>query len=255
MDWKEPKDLVQKLLKLKITQYNKDELVKKCADKYAVREFIHECGLDYMLNDLLAAYDDPRDIEWEKLPEQFAIKLNYGCGYNIICRSKAELDSEAAEQKLIKWGKKNPWIDYAELQYKNVPQKILVEKYLEGKDGEAPEDYKVYCFHGQPMAILYISGRGSNQHNGGFFDLEWNYLGNTKKTYKGFDPDKLPEKPGSLNEMTAAAKVLSDGFPFVRVDFYDVDGKAVFGEMTFTPAGSFDVSEISINGKQMGDLL
>lgn len=255
MNWKNPEDFTQKLLKLKITQYNHDERVKICADKYAVREYIQKCGLNDLLNELLAVYDDPRDIEWEKLPEQFVIKLSSGSGFNIICRSKSDLDKKATENRLMKWGRKNQWADYAELQYKDAPTKIIVEKFLSGKDGVLPEDYKVYCFHGQPAAILYITGRGSSEYNGGFFDLDWNYLGNTKKTYKGFTNANLPAPPASLKEMAEAARILSKGFPFVRVDFYDVAGKAIFGEMTFTPAGCFDTAEISINGKQMGELL
>ena len=183
------------------------------------------------------------------------MKLNYACGYNIICEDKSELDKAQTVEKLNYWIKQKPWLGYAELQYKDVQVKILVEKFLEGKDGLFPEDYKVYCFNGTPKAILYMTGRYSDSMRVGFFDTDWKYIGQPHKHYLGFDNDSMPPKPASLETMLKAAQDLSKPFPFVRVDFYDLDGQAVFGEMTFSPAGGFDVSEIDVHGESMGDLL
>lgn len=254
MNWIHPNSFSEKLLKLRIEKYNSDPLVKKCADKYLVRDYINNCGFGYILNDLLAVYDCVEDIKWDKLPIQFAMKLNYACGYNIICDDKEQLDKDYAISKLEKWINEKPWLWYAELQYRGVDKKILVERYIRGKDGESPADYKLYCFNGEPLAILYITGRFSENIRAGFFDLDWNYLGRAQNHYFGFD-DIMPPKPASIGTMIEASKVLSVPFPFVRIDFYDVDGKAVFGEMTFSPSGGFDASEINIGGKTMGDLL
>ena len=87
-DLKDPKTLNEKILKLKLETYGRDPLVRQCADKYCVREYIDNCGLEHCLNKLIAVYDTPEEIEWDKLPEQFAMKWNFGCGYNIICQSK-----------------------------------------------------------------------------------------------------------------------------------------------------------------------
>jgi len=255
MNWKNPQTFVEKLLKLKVTNYNYNPLVKQCADKYAVRQYVQSKGFGNMLNQLITTYDSVAGIEWDKLPERFAMKINTGSGHNIICHDYARFDREKAIIKLEKWMKSKPWLGYAEMQYKDVPIKILVEKYLEGKDGVFPEDYKIYCFNGEPKAVLFISGRYSKEERGGFFDLNWNYIGNNKSTYINFTEENMPAKPESLEEMIEAAKNLSEGFPFVRVDFYDVDGKPFFGEMTFTPAGAFDVNEIDIDGVSMGDML
>lgn len=155
---------------------------------------------------------------------------------------------------LKKFGKRNPWIGYSELQYKGVNKKLIIEKFLGRKDATLPEDYKIYCFNGKAKAILYVAERDSVQHRAVFFDTGWNYLGETgKAAYKKLD--NLPSAPFSLDEMVSVAEILAEGFPFVRVDFYDVDGQAVFGEMTFTPAGACDVSEIDINGVSMGEML
>jgi hypothetical protein len=253
--WKNPQTFVEKLLKLRITDYNYNPLVKQCADKYAVRSYVEEHGYGFLLNDLLAVYDRPEDIVWDDLPDRFAMKLNFACTYNIICQDKSKLDREKTAEQLRVWMRQKPWLGYAELQYKDVTLKIIVEKFLEGKNGLFPEDYKLYCFHGEPKAILYMSGRYSDHMMVGFFDTDWNYLGSTQKAYEGFDRDNLPEKPASLRMMLEAAKALSKPFPFVRMDFYDLDGTAIFGEMTFSPAGSFDVSEIDVHGESMKDML
>lgn len=255
MNWKNPTDFTEKLVKLRIENYNNNQLVKECADKYAVRTHVINAGYQSLLNDLIATYEKPEDIEWEVLPDRFALKLNYACGYNIICKDKNKLDKAGSINKLNNWMKQKPWLGYAEMQYKDVPIKILVEKFLEGKDGLFPEDYKLYCFNGEPKAILCMSGRYSDSMRVGFFDTDWKYIGKPRKNYLGFDENNMPSKPESLEVMLKAAADLSKPFPFVRVDFYDLDGKAIFGEMTFSPAGGFDVSEIDVHGVNMGDML
>ena len=100
-----------------------------------------------------------------------------------------------------------------------------------------------------------MSGRYSDKMKAGFFDTNWEYLGSPKKYLSTFDESEMPIAPYSLAVMLKAAEDLSKPFPFVRVDFYDLDGKAVFGEMTFSPAAGFDVAEVDIHGESMGELL
>ena len=158
------------------------------------------------------------------------------------------------KSKLKKWLKERPWLWYAEMQYKNVVPKIIVEKYLEMDSGSVIPDYKVYCFNNKAKAILYIGGRNTADISAGFFDRKWHYLGINKKKYNNLE-NNLPSKPYNLEKMLNISEDLSKGFPFVRVDFYEVNNKLIFGEMTFTPAGGFDASEIKINGKTMGEIL
>lgn len=250
-----PKTFSEKLLYLKLNNYIYNPLVKQCADKYAVREYLMRKGLEELLVPLIASYNSVSEIKWDVLPESFAMKWNFGCGFNIICHKKSELDVENATRLMSKWGKdKKCYLDFSELQYKGVAKKIIVEQFLCPKSGLQPEDYKVYCFNGKPLAILFISGRGTDIKEAGFFDIDWKYISSTgKDCYRNFDI--FPPKPGSLSVMLEAAKKLADGFPFVRVDFYDVDGKCFFGEMTFTPAGGLHTSECIVEGKTMGELL
>lgn len=259
LDFENPSSLSEKLVVLKIRNYNHNPLVKKCADKYAVRAYVQEKGYGHLLNELIAVYETVDDVEWDKLPEQFAMKWNFGCGYNIICRDKNTLDIPKTISRLIDWlHDKNFYLDYAEFQYKDVPPRLLIEKYLKPANGPLPPDYKLYCFHGKCRAILYIADRDQSVHSGAFFDTDWNYLGvpqceNHVSNYCAFSC--LPSKPKSLQIMIDASEALSDGFPFVRCDFYEIDGKAVFGEMTFTPAGGHDAFQIDIHGKRMTDYL
>lgn len=255
IDWNNPQTFSEKLLKLKIENYNTNAIVHQCADKYRVREYIKQHHHTEILNEIIALYDNPEDINWQKLPNKFVIKLNYGCGYNIICNDKTHFNFPRIKKQLNEWMNEKPWLGYAELQYKDVPPKIIIEKYLEDKNANTPEDYKIYCFNGQPQVILYISGRFSRSVKAGFFDLNWNYLGKPKKDYLSFDISQLPSKPQSLENMILIAKELSNPFPFVRIDFYEYNNQPIFGEMTFTPAGAFDPAEIEINGKTMGEIL
>lgn len=253
-----PQTFAEKLVYLRVTDYNHNPLVRELSDKYAVRDYVKQKGYSQTLNELYAVYDDPKQIVYEELPRQFALKLNVGCGSNYICSDKSKTDAAQIGKITRRWMKKKPWRLYAEMQYKGVDKKILSEKYLGSLDEPVPPDYKIYCFHGKPMAVLYIGGRFSGRTKAGFFDREWNYLGikdNEKKHYINFETNDLPPKPKSLDLMFTVAEKLSDGFPFVRVDFFETNGNAIFGEMTFSPAGGYDAAEVDINGKSMAEYL
>ena len=173
---KNPATLNEKLLKLKLENYGKNELVRKCADKYRVRGYIKDCGLESCLNELLAVYEKAEEIDWDSLPQRFAVKWNFGCGYNIICSSKKELDTAEAEKKLKKWGREPFWAYFSELQYRGVDKKIIVEEYLGNKEGVLPEDYKFYCFHGRAYCVMLCVGRKEGWPRFYFFDREFRLM-------------------------------------------------------------------------------
>lgn len=258
VNFKNPENFTHKLLKLQVEQYNNNKDVRLCADKYCVREYVQKKGYGGLLNDVLGIYDKPEEIDWDDLPDKFVIKWNFGSGYNIICKDKSEFNIPKAIKQLNLWKKEKVYLEYAEMQYKGIEKKILIEKFLDTKNGKLPLDYKLYTFNGKVRAILLISDREEKFHKGAFFDTKWNYLGiphreNGKSNYVKFSV--LPECPISLNEMIEAAEKLAAPYPFVRVDFYEIDGKPIFGEMTFTPSDVHDVSQIDINGVSMDELL
>lgn len=251
LDLNNPITLNEKILWLKLNKYMKDPLVIQCADKYAVRKYIENCGCSEILNNLIGAWDKAEDIPWDDLPEQFALKWNFGAGMNIICDDKSKLDKTKTIKKLKKWGKCKYWLSHSEMQYKYAPKKIICEKFLSTQTDEVIADYKVYCFHGEPQAIFVMSGRGHNLTTE-FFDTQWNTLENTKKYG---ETQVATKKPKCLEQMMEVAHKLSTPFPFVRLDFYVVNDRLYFGEMTFTPAGGLYTSTTKIHGKDMADFI
>lgn len=246
-----PKSFSEKLLFLKLNNYYNNPLVTKCADKFLVREYIKEKGLSDLLNILIGSYDTVDQIDWESLPEEFVLKCNHGSGYNIICKNKSVMKETLVKEKLEEWMHEDYWKISAELNYKFIDKKIICEKYLDPEDGFLPIDYKIYCFNGKPKAVLVMMDREGSP-KGVFMSTEWELISYIDKYG---EVDRLPEKPYSLHEMLSAAEVLSEPFPFVRVDFYQYQNRAIFGEMTFTPAGGLSASETTIDGKSMGEIL
>lgn len=250
-DLKNPKTFSEKLCWLKLYRYIKNPLVIQCADKYKVREYIQDKKCDGMLNELLGVYDSPEQIQWEKLPKQFVLKWNFGAGKNFICKDKERYKFEDVVVKFREWEKDKCWLSHSELQYKYIPHKIICEQYLEDDSYRSSlPDYKVYCFNGKPLAILVILDRNS-EIKAEFFDCDWNVIKNEK--YQS--PEKDMDKPVCLEQMLESAKILSEPFPFVRVDFYVVNGKLYFGELTFTPAGGLYMSQTKLHGKDMTEYL
>ena len=95
-------------------------------------------------------------------------------------------------------------------------------------------DYKVWCFHGEPFGILTCSNRDRNTHHLdlAMFDLEWNR--HDEWMTEDYRNGVAVKKPRHFEEMLEYARILSAGFPEVRVDFYDTPEQVYFGEMTFT---------------------
>ena len=253
LNLKDPKYFNEKLMWLKLNKYANDPLVSQCADKYAVREYVEKCGLGSILNDLIGAWDHTSEIEWEKLPERFAIKCNHGCGYNLICQDKSIFDIKKATEQLNIWMKDDFWKEYAEVHYRTIPKKIICEKYLEGKEDALPVDFKIYCFNGKPEFIGNFIERNilTDEILRGYFDLDWN----PSPVFRYEMKPELFERPKTLEKMLEYAEILSKPFPFVRVDFYEVDGEIYFGELTFTPTGCLATYYTDEAQVKLGELL
>ncbi|MGI5977067.1 MAG: ATP-grasp fold amidoligase family protein [Candidatus Limivicinus sp.] len=133
LDLNNPKTLNEKILWLKLNRYMKDPLVIQCADKYRVREYVRKCGCGEILNDLIGVYNKVEEIPWEKLPNEFVLKWNFGCGMNIICTNKSLMDKDEVFKQMREWEKDKYWLTYSEMQYKYMPKKILCERLLKDK--------------------------------------------------------------------------------------------------------------------------
>lgn len=231
LNLKAPQEFNEKLMWLKLTNYNKNKLVWECSDKFLVRKYLMSKGIkEENLPKILKVYNNTNEINFEELPNRFALKCTHGCGYNIICDNKNKLNNEKTIQKLAKWQKEKFGYDSAENHYTHIKPKIICEEYIDSNIG-FPYDYKIYCFSGVPKLILVCSEREKKLRLN-FFDLQWNELMIGKSEYR--NTMKIL-KPKNLKSMISMAKKISSDFPFVRIDFYD-NGKAIIGEMTFTPA-------------------
>ena len=251
---KNPKTFDEKLSWLKLNTYYKNSLISKCADKYAVREYVSSCGLGEILNELYGVYNSVVEIKWEELPDKFALKWNNGCGFNLFCSEKGSFNINKAIKIMKKWGKTKYYLKNAEMQYKYIVPKIVCEKLLETKAGRLPEDYKCYCFNGEVKYAMICVGREKGRPKFYYFDKEWN-LARINKDTKNASRDFYIPKPEGFHKMVQYAETLSKPFPFVRVDFYNLDGKIIFGELTFTPSAGMNYNWLEEMDLMFGSLL
>lgn len=202
----------------------------QCADKVTVRDYIaQKIGEEYLVPSL-GVYSDPDEIDFYALPDRFVLKVNWGSGQNIICKDKSTLNIEDAKNKLKQWMQPHSNIYYLSLEwgYKNIQPKILCEQYIEQLDNNLL-DYKFICFNGQPQFVWIDTDRFVD-HKRIFYDLEWK----RQSFGLGYPIDNRDySKPENFDKMITFAKVLSDAFPQARVDFYNMNGKIYFGEITF----------------------
>lgn len=237
LNLKNPKTFNEKIQWLKL--YDSTPIKTLLADKYLVRDWVKEKIGEKYLIPCLGVYDSFNDIDFSKLPDKFVIKCNHGSGWNIIVKDKSRLDLKQTQQQIDLWMEQNFAFQCGyEMHYYNIPPKIIIEQYMEDSSGEL-RDYKFTCFNGKPEFIWIDEGRFS-EHKRNLYDLDWNLLPyqiNTK--YQHFES---PQKPECLPEMLQLAEKLSSGFPYVRTDFYVINNKVYFGEMTFTSgSGSEDI--------------
>jgi len=235
----DPTDLPEAIQWLKL--YSDTSQWGPLADKIAVREYVTACGLSEHLNELYAVYDRTEDIDWNKLPKSFVLKLNNGCHSVLIIENQDIADKQSIVSQFNRWMKEPFGYESAEFHYLSIKPKILIEKYLhqDANLSDSLIDYKIYCVGGKAQAILTCHNRTAKHAIKAIYDLDWHIMPSYNSRAIP-DGEKLP-KPESLSAMIAAAETLSKPFPFVRVDYYEIEGKPIFGEMTFTPASGYHI--------------
>lgn len=246
-----PKTFEEKLIWLML--YWNHPLKVACTDKYACRAYVEALELGHMLPQLYGVYQNSQQIDFNSLPDKFVLKCTRGSRFNILCKDKSQLDIAAARKLLTRWQRTKFHKIAGEIHYAGIKPLIICEQFLEDESGNPPVDYKMFCFHGKVHCTMVCTGRYSADLRFDYFDREWN-----KRLLYGSKlapPDKKIVRPASYEEMVFTAERLSRPFPFVRVDMYDVRGKAYFGEMTFTPNGCIDTGLSDEAQKNMGELI
>lgn len=223
-DLENPQTFNEKLQWLKL--YDRNPLYTTLVDKYAVRGYIAQrLGEEYLIPLVGGPWKNAGEIDFDTLPEQFVLKCNHDSGGVIICRDKSKLDIEAVRAKLDKRLGTNYYYGHREWPYKNVEPCVIAEKLL--GNGNC-QDYKFFCFGGEPK-LMFIATDGADDPRTDFFDMDFTHL-DIRMRDPGFDV--LPEKPENFEEMKRLAKILAQNLPFLRADFYSVDGRVYVGEQT-----------------------
>ncbi len=239
-DIDKPERFTEKIQWMKL--YDKNNLKIRLADKHAVKVWAAEkIGAEHIIPSY-GVWESFDQIDFSLMPKQFVLKCSHGSGMNIVIKNKKILNNPRTMKKirylLEAWMAKNYSYTGMEMHYSDIPRKIIAEKYIEEFDGSL-YDYKIHCFDGRPEFIQVIGERDLTGHTGKQknFDFDWKDLGWTFADYPDFSKD-IP-RPDCLEELKQKAQIMSDGFAYVRVDFYVIKNKVLFGEMTFTPAGGF----------------
>lgn len=246
-----PQTFNEKIQWMKLYDSPEMKLLKgKLADKYEVRKFVKErIGEEYLIP-LLGVWKNFDDIDFEKLPDRFALKATHGSAMNVIVTDKSQMNLGAARYSFRKWLATNyAYTAGFEMHYENIEPRIIAEEYISEADGLL--DYKFMCFNGEVKYIWVDTGRYTN-HCRDLFDTNWNHIDiRIAKPNAEFTP-KAPE---NLNKMLELASKLCQGFPHVRVDLYSVFGKIYFGEMTFTSGNGGDSYSDKEFAKHLGSLI
>lgn len=249
-DLKNPKTFNEKLQWLKL--HDRRSEYTTMVDKYAVKEFVAKIiGSEYIIP-TLGVWNRFEEIDFNTLPNQFVLKTTHGGGglAVVICKDKNSFNRQKAKKILDKSLKSNIYANYREWPYKNVPKRIIAEKYMPSDNGLI--DYKVHNFNGVPKFILVCRNRYStNPMAETFFSDKWEKLDLKRPGH----PNPNMEKPESLQEVLELSALLSKDLPFARTDFYIIDSKVYFGEITFYPASGLSPFYPNEYDKLFGDLL
>lgn len=225
-----PQTFSEKLQWLKLN--NRKPEYTQMVDKVGAKEYVANIiGEEYIIP-TIGVWDRVEDIDFDKLPNQFVLKCTHDSGGIVICSDKSKLDIAAAKAKLKRGLKRKFYFQNREWPYKNVKPRIIGEQYMVDESGYELKDYKWLCFNGEPKALYIATDRGveGEETKFDFFDAEFNHL-----PFTNGHPNANREiaKPKSFEKMKELAAKLSAGQPHLRVDFYDIDGKIYFGELTF----------------------
>ena len=233
LNWKCPTRYTEKLQYLRLYVYPKMPLVSKCAGRVGVREYVKNKGFDANLIKIYGVYDKFDEIDFDKLPNQFAMKCSHGCAMNFICFDKSKINKDALRKQFNKWLKTNYGKKTLELHYSPIKPQIIIEELML-EDGKLPIEYKIHVFNGKAKNLYVVTSRGVDIRYNNYY-IDWTPFDGSQ--FNGWKKTDYPlTKPNNFDEMVKMAESLASEFPFVRVDLYSINGKIYFSEMTFTPA-------------------
>lgn len=249
-DFENPQSFNEKMNWLKLYYY--DENIAECCDKNRVRDYVKNKGLEDLLIPQIGVFKTAEEIDFEKLPDKFVLKPSHDSGHTIICNDKNNLNIKDACKRLDHWLKTDYVWSAFEWCYHNDNPVIVCETLLEDNNVDEIYDYKFFCFNGEPQYIFFVSDR-KHHAKSDFYDMNWKRQTDFRWMYEPSGIDH--PMPVNFEKMKEYARILSKDFPFVRVDFYEVNGKVYFGEMTFFHGGGYGWFEPREYDYKLGHML
>lgn len=250
---KKPKLFSEKIQWLKL--YNRCPEYITMVDKYAVKEYVAKAiGEEYVIP-TLAVYENFDDIDFEQLPNKFVLKTTHGGGGGgvAICKDKKTFEITYAKERIFSSMRLDIYEVFKEWPYKDVPKRIIAEALLEDQSGSDLKDYKLFCFNGK-VKFLKVDSDRFTSHRANYYNLDFSLLHLGEKDFL-YNEAKKDEKPENFEEMIRLAEILSKDIPFVRIDFYNINGRIYFGEITFFPASGLGKWEPASADEDIGKLL
>ena len=226
----DPKLFSEKMQWLKL--HYRNELMPVVGDKYTVRQYLEYKGYGYLLNNLIAVYDDVKQFHPEELPDQFVLKASHSSGWNLIVKDKSTINWNIWRKHMQYWLSHDIEWNGREWHYAEMKPRIVCENYLEDQSGSLT-DYKFYCFDGEPRFLQVNVDRGSIHSTQNYYDLNWNLLPFGKS--QPHNPNIQVKRPNHFDEMINLARELTKPFAYVRFDLYEAQERVYFGEFTFFP--------------------
>lgn len=231
LDFDHPKTYNEKLQWLKLHDHNEEYHL--LVDKYEVKKKVAErIGSDHIIP-TLGVWDSFDAIDFSSLPGRFVLKCTHDSGGVVICKDKSIFDLDKARKKMNKCLKRNYFGINREWPYKDIRPRIIAEQYMEDESGFELKDYKFFCFDGTPKLLFIACDRckQNEETKFNFYDMDFRFLPFTNGHPNA--PSGKITKPKGFDEMRQLAAILSKGLPHARIDFYDINGKVFFGEITF----------------------
>lgn len=248
LDINNPKSFNEKIQWLKL--YNRKTQYTNMVDKYEAKKYVSERLDQDCIIPTLGIWNTPEDINFENLPQKFVLKCTHDSGSVFICKDKKTFDVERVKKQLQEALNRNYYEKYREWPYRDVKPRIIAEQLLEDESSDDVMDYKIHCFNGVPKLIQVDYDRFTN-HKRNIYDAEWTYL-DVEILYKT-DKGHIIERPRKLEEMLMMASKLSEDMPYIRIDFYYINERIFFGEMTFHHGAGYEPIRPESFGREMGD--
>lgn len=233
-----PRTFNEKLQWLKLHNHRPE--CTMMVDKYEAKEYVAGIIGEEHIIPTLGIWDRFDEIDFDALPDRFVLKCTHDSGGLVICRDKAVLDMDKARKKIEKSLAYDFFSLGREWPYKHVKRRILAEQYMEDSAGKGDlTDYKLHFFSGECKAVMIGQNRfGANGLDNDYYTPEWEHFDFTRGN--SHNAEKLSPRPPEMDEMLRLGKMLAKDEPFVRIDFYVINGKIYFGEITFYPASGFN---------------